>query len=217
MEKRKISIALLIIGIGLFVAAPILGYTLDKVQVVSSTIRINEDSSSGLQKAYAIPVSIQKDQKITIGFAVNRANVTATLKIVGKGYYDQQHALNNTPGSLSGLNFIYSQFVWGQAPSTFTGSSTSRTITNNGYWYVEFGGSTSGDFVISIPGSYVIVVYGSNSGPSSDTIVQFNLLVKVDGPGEFLRDLFYYIGAGVIAIFVFLISYGFYKKLRREI
>ncbi|MHA2399282.1 MAG: hypothetical protein ACXADU_10400 [Promethearchaeota archaeon] len=217
MEKRKMSMALLIIGIGLFVAAPILGYFLDKVEVVNNSIGIYEDSSSGLQKAFAYPVAIQKDQKITIGFSVNRANVTATLKIVGKGYYDQQYALNNTPGSLSGLNFIYSQFVWGQSPSTFTGSSTSRTITNNGYWYIEFGGSTSGDYVISIPGAYVIVVYGSNSGPASDTFVPFNLLVRIDGPGEILKQIFYYAGAGVLAILAIYITFGFYKKLRREI
>ncbi|MHA1886162.1 MAG: hypothetical protein ACW96S_13995, partial [Promethearchaeota archaeon] len=200
MEKRKMSVALLIIGIGLFVAAPILGYFLDKVEVVNNSIGIYEDSSSGLQKAFAVPVTIQKDQKATIGFSVNRANVTATLKIVGKGYYDQQYALNNTPGSLSGLSFIYSQFVWGQSPSTYTGSSTSRTITNNGYWYIEFGGGTSGDYVISIPGAYVIVVYGSNSGPASDTFVPFNLLVRIDGPGEILKQIFYYAGAGVLAI-----------------
>lgn len=211
------SMALLIIGIGLFVAAPILGYFLDKVEVVNNSIGIYEDSSLGLQKAFAVPVTIQKDQKATIGFSVNRANVTATLKIVGKGYYDQQYALNNTPGSLSGLSFIYSQFVWGQSPSTYTGSSTSRTITNNGYWYIEFGGGTSGDFVISIPGAYVIVVYGSNSGPASDTFVPFNLLVRIDGPGEILKQIFYYAGAGVLAILAIYVTFGFYKKLRREI
>ncbi|MHA2391745.1 MAG: hypothetical protein ACXAEX_07230 [Promethearchaeota archaeon] len=218
MVREKILKILLIVGIAVVVAAPILGYTLDKVDLLNRTpVLINEDSSTGLQKAFAFPVSVEKDQKVTIEFSVYYANVSATLKIFGKGYYDQQYALNSTPGGLSGQNFVYSQFVWGQNPSSYTFSTTSIAITNNGYWYIEFAGSTNGDYLISIPGNYVIVVYGTNSGPSAITAVRFNIIIRIDGPGDLLQRIFYYIGSGLIIGLVLLIGYEYYKKMRREL
>ncbi|MHA2283184.1 MAG: hypothetical protein ACXAC5_20270 [Promethearchaeota archaeon] len=215
MQRKKISMIILIVGIAFLVLAPILGYTLDKSTLVERRpATISEDSSAGLTKAFAFGISIGSDQKARIEFSVYYANVTATLKIFGRGYYDQQYALNNTPGGMGGLDFIWSQFVWGQSPSSFTGSATSRTITYNGYWYIEFGGDTSGDYVVSIPGSYVVVVYGNNDGPPANTAVSFNIVIKIDGPGDFLERIFYYIGAGVLLVAVLFISFGYYKKFK---
>ena len=215
MLRKKISMIILIVGIAFLVLAPILGYTLDKSTLVERRpATIGEDSSAGLTKAFAFGFSLASNQKVRIEFSVYYANVTATIKIFGKGYYDQQYALNNTPGGMTGLDFIYSQFVWGQSPSSFTGSSSSRTITYNGYWYVEFAGDTSGDYLISIPGSYVVVVYGNNDGPAAYTSIRFNIIVKIDGPGELLERIFYYIGAGVILAAILFVSFGYYKKFK---
>ncbi len=215
MVKKKISMIILIVGVALLITAPILGYFLDKTVLrKKKPVVIDEDSDDGLKSAFAHPFSIRKDQKITIEFSVYYANVTATLKILGKGYYDQQYALNSTPGGLTGQDFVYSQFVWGQSPSTYTSWDNERSITYNGYWYIEFAGDTSGNYLISIPGSYVIVVYGDNDGPPADTDVSFNIGIKIDGPGDFLEELFYYLGAGVIAVLVLFISYSYYKKFK---
>lgn len=213
MVKKKISI-IFIVGVALLITAPILGYFLDKTVLYErKPVVIDEDSDDGLKSAFAYPFSIRKDQKITIGFSVYYANVTATLKILGKGYYDQQYALNSTPGGLTGQDFVYSQFVWGQSiPSAYTYSGDETSITYNGYWYIEFAGDTSGSYLISIPGSYVIVVYGDNDGPETD--VKFNIVIKIDGPGDLLEEIFYYLGAGVIAALVLFISYSYYKKFK---
>ncbi|TET58676.1 MAG: hypothetical protein E3J52_07850 [Promethearchaeota archaeon] len=213
MVKKKISMIIFIVGVALLITAPILGYFLDKsVLYERKPVVIDEDSDDGLQSAFAYPFSIGKDQKITIEFSVYYANVTATLKILGKGYYDQQKALNSTPGGLTGQDFVYSRFVRGQSPSA--DSDDERSITYNGYWYIEFAGDTDGGYLISIPGSYVIVVYGDNDGPPADTDVLFNIVIKKDGPGDFLEELFYYLGAGVIAALVLFISYSYYKKFK---
>ena len=216
MVKKKISI-IFIVGVALLIAAPILGYFLDKTVLYERKPKvIDEDSDSNLQDAFAYPFSVRRDQKITIGFSVYYANVSATLKILGKGYYDQQYALNSTlPDDLNGQDFVYSQFVWGQSPSSYTNSDDERSITYNGYWYIEFAGDTSGDYLISIPGSYVVVVYGDNDGPPADTDVLFNIVIKIDGPGDLLEEIFYYLGAGVIAALFLFISYSYYKKFKR--
>jgi len=215
MRRKKISMIILIIGIAFLVLAPILGYSFDKTTLTDrSPATIREDSSAGLTRAFAFGISLGSGQIARMEFSVYYANVTATLKIFGRGYYDQQKALNNSPGGMTGLDFIYSQFVYGQSPSTFTGSTSSRTITYNGYWYIEFAGDTSGDYLISIPGSYVVVVYGNNDGPAANTAVSFNIMIKIDGPGDWLARIFYYIGAGVLLAAVLFVSFGYYKKFK---
>ncbi|MHA2008049.1 MAG: hypothetical protein ACXABO_11945 [Promethearchaeota archaeon] len=218
MKKKKLSLIILLIGIILLVSAPILGYTLDKIEILNKRgINIEEDSTFGIESAYDYPISLQEGQKIVIEFSVFYANVSATLIILGKGLYDQQLALNSSPTIISGQYFVYSQFAWGQSPYLYTSSTNSITISNNGYWYIEFAGGTGGDYIISIPGKYVIVIYGDNSGPPIDTSVRFNLKIRIDGPGDFLEELFYYLGTGVMVGLVLLVAYDYYKKLRRGI
>ena len=215
MRRKKISIIILIVGIAFLVLAPILGYTLDKSTLLDRRpITIEENSSLQLTEAYAFGFSLKSGQKVRIEFSNYYADTITYLKIFGKGYYDQQYALDSPPTIMSGLNFVYSQFVWGQSPSIFTYSASSRTITYNGYWYIEFAGSTSGDYLISIPGSYVVVVYGDNDGPPANLDVRFNIIIKIDGPGDFLERIFYYIGAGVILIAILFVSFGYYKKFK---
>ena len=217
--KKTILKIIFIAGVALLILAPILGYTTDKLEEYNrKPVIINEDSSAGLPEAFAFHFSLSSGQKVRIEFSVFYANISATLKIFAKGFYDQQYALNSTPpGGLVGLDFVYSRFVWGQPPpSTYTYSDNEISFgyAEDGYWYIEFAGDTSGDYLISIPGSYVIVIYGDNNGPLSDTTVRFNLVVIMDGPGEFLEELFYYIGVGVIGVAILLLFYGYYKKFK---
>lgn len=217
MKRKLITRLILIFGIIILVLAPILGYTMDKLALYDrSPVTIEEDSKDSLREAFAYHFSFTRKQKVTIEFSVYYANVSATLKILGKGFYDQQHALNSSPSGLNGLYFVYTEFAWGAYPSSYTYSDNVRTFdfSEDGYYYLEFAGGASGDYLVSIPGSYVIVVYGENNGPPSDSIVSFNLRVKIDGPGDFLEELFYYIGAGVIVVTFLFISYGYYKKLK---
>ncbi|MFX1521884.1 MAG: hypothetical protein ACFFCC_00115 [Promethearchaeota archaeon] len=216
MKRRRIFLVFLFIGIGCLIVAPILGYTLEKTNLYNrSPVRIEEDSTTDVNNAFALQFSIKSNQKVRISFSVYYANITATLKIFGKGYFEQQRALNSSPDTdMTGLYFVYSQFVWGQSPSSFTNDATSRTITYNGYWYIEFAGSTNGDYLISIPGTYVVVVYGDNDGPVSILDVFFNISVDIDGPGETLERVFYYIGAGVILIAILFVSFGYYKSFK---
>jgi len=216
MLRKKISMIILIVGIAFLVLAPILGYTLDKSTLVERRpATINEDSSADLTKAYAFGFSLTSNQKVSIEFSVYYANVTATIKIFGKGYYDQQYALINSPTGMSGMDFLYSQVVWGQSTPSPTGSGSSIQITNNGYWNIDFAGDTTfGTYLVSIPGPYVVVVYGINGGPPANVDVRFNIVIKIDGPGELLERIFYYIGAGVILAAILFVSFGYYKKFK---
>lgn len=214
MEKREKLVVL--IGIILLIAGPILGFFLDKITLFSAAqVTIPETSDADIQDAFAFHVGLTRNQKLAIEFSVYYPDISATIKIVGKGAYDAAYAINDDPDNLGGQSFVYSQFNWGQEPYQSTYSTTSRTINEDGYYYIEFAGSTNGDYLISEPGDYVVVVYGTNAGSPTD--VYFNVTVKMDGPGDFLQNLLLTIGIIILVCFVLYFSYGYLNKLRRGI
>ena len=216
MEKRAKIV--LLIGIILIIAAPILGFFLDKLILYSAapvTPPIQETSDTDIANAYNFPVSLAKNQKLVVEFSIYYPDVSATLKILGKGAYEAAVATNANPNGITGENFVYSEFTWGQSPSSSTVSTNSRNINEDGYWYIEFAGTTSGDYLVPRPGDYVVVVYGTNSGSSTD--VTFNITIKTDGPGEFLQYLLLAIGIIILVVFALYFSYSYLNKLRRSV
>jgi hypothetical protein len=210
MEK-KIKILILICVI-LIILGPILGLALNKVILVNQSFVISETSNTDIQNATAYEFTLSKGQKIAIEFSVNTANVTATLKILGKGAYDQAYEASSNPGPITGKNLIYSQFAFGQTPASQSASATSRSITNDGFWYIEFAGDTTGDYLISVPGDYVVIVYGTNSFATN---VYFNLVIKMDGPGAIVETLLILIGVGALVAIMLLVTIGYLKKTGR--
>ena len=214
MQKREKIIVL--IGLILIVAGPILGFFLDKLIVFSAApATIQETSDTDIQDAFAFPVGLARNQKLVIEFSVYYADISATVKILGKGAYDAAYAINANPGPLGGESFVYCQFNWGQEPYQSTYSTTSLSITDDGYYYIEFAGSTNGDYLISEPGDYVVIIYGTNGG--SPTEVYFNVTLKIDGPGELLQNLLLAVGIIILVCYVLFLSYGYLNKLRRGI
>jgi hypothetical protein len=217
MEKRVKIIV--IVGILLIIAAPILGFFLDKLILYSAAPvnpPIQETSNTDIADAYNYPVTLARNQKLVIEFSIYYPNISATVKILGLGAYEAAVATNANPNGITGESFVYSEFTWGQNPSSSTVSTNSRSITEDGYWYIEFAGTTSGDYLVSRPGDYVVVVYGTNSGSSSTDVI-FNITIKADGPGEFLQYLLLAIGIIILVIFALYFSYSYLNKLRRNV
>ncbi len=219
MDSKKLLKLFLILAVILIIAGPLLGFFLDKVTIesreASNPLIIQESSTTTIRDAYHKDITLSRNQMIIIEFSVYYPDVSADLIILGKGTYDQEFAADNPPPG-SGLTFLYSEFTYGQ-PATYSSSpATVVTISNDGYWYIEFAGGYSGvggDYLISRPGNYVVVVYGNNVGPGTE--VTFNLTVKVDGPGDFLEELFLTIGILLLACCAIFYAYSYLNKLRR--
>ncbi len=199
--------AYLIVGIAIicFILGPLLGVFLKKTYVYQAKPEvIQEDSVSGITRAFAQPVTIAKDQKLIIEIAEFYPNSTVTLKILAKSTYESAVIANSTPGSISGLEFVYSVFGWGTSPSGGTQGATALGLPTNGlYLYIEFMGTRSGDALISWPGDYVVIVYGYNTGGPTDLNVSFDISIAVDGPGDELSNIFILVGI-VLLIFYFI-------------
>jgi hypothetical protein len=217
VERKKLSAIIILIGVICLVLSPILGWALEKQVLVDNSqniVTIDEASYGNIRYAYAFPFTITRGHKVTVEFSVSYPDTDAYLKIIGKIYYETAYAGNASSSGLTGLSFIYSQFAIGQDPASLTNNAISRTINDQGFWYIEFAGGVSGDYLVFYPGDYYVIVYGQNGAPS-DANVRFNILIKIDSIGDVLAQIFLYIGFIAVVIGILFLIYGYVTKLRR--
>ena len=202
--KKKTAYIIIGIGLACLVLGPFLGILLDKMTIYERKPEvIQEDSSTSIRNSFAHLVTLSKDQKLIVEISEFYPNSSVTIRIIAKSVYDREFSLDNPPPS--GLQFVYSEFGWGTSPAGSTDWATSLNLPSNGiYFYIEFMGHRTGDSLISWPGDYYVIVYGSNSGPPSDTNVTFDITIKVDGPGETLNNFLILIGALILVVYVML-------------
>ena len=211
MEK-KIKIFLLI-GIILLFLGPTLGFFLDKLNLYDQNVSIPETSNSNIQDAFAFEFSLGQNQKLVAEFSVSTPNDTLILKFMRKANFDEEYAASTNPTTLTGLRFIYNQFVFMSDPTVNEAFSVS--IAESGQYYIEFSGdaTASGNHLISIPGDYVLFVYGVDS--QAGTHVAFNIKIRADGPGEIIELWCILIGLIILVALMLLATYGYLKKTGR--
>jgi len=204
--KKKTAYIIIGISIACLILGPVMGLLLDKMIIYDKDSElIREDSSSGLTKAFYKPVTLSKDQKLIVEISEFYPNTSITIKIIAKSVFDRAFSLNSTPSGISGLWFVYSEFGWGSSPAGSTDDATALSLPSSGmYFYIEFMGDRTGDSLISWPGDYFVIVYGTNSGPASVREVYFDISIKVDGPGETLNNLLIVIGALILVAYAML-------------
>jgi hypothetical protein len=202
--KKKTAYIILGIGTICLLLGPIFGVALDKMTIYDSKPEIiQEDSADGMTKAFAYPVTLNRDQKLIIEISDFYQNSYVTIRILANSVYQRAYSLNSTTSGVSGLQFVYSEFGYGATPAGSTVGTNTLTLPANGiFFYIEFMGDRTGDSLISWPGDYYVVVYGSNSGPASEINVLFDIQIKVDGPGEALYNFFILIGVLIILIYL---------------
>jgi len=201
--KKKTAYIILGIGAICLILGPIFGVVLDKMTIYDSKPEIIQEDSVRITKAFAFPVTLNRDQKLIIVISDFYPNSSVTIRILAKSTYDRAYSENDTTSSVSGLQFVYSEFGYGTTPAGSTNGANTLTLPASGiFFYIEFMGDRTGDSLISWPGDYYVVVYGSNSGPASNLNVLFDIHIKVDGPGEALYNAFILIGVLIILIYL---------------
>jgi hypothetical protein len=210
--EKKIKIILLI-SVILLLLGPTLGFFLDKITLCDQNVSIPETSNTNIQDAFAFDFSLGKNQKIVVEFSVSTPNDSLTLKFMRKANFDEEYAASTAPTSITGLRFIYNQFVFMSDPTV--NDALSVAISESGQYYIEFSGdaTTSGNHLISVPGDYVAFVYGTDS--QAGTHVAFNIKIRADGPGAMIELWCILIGIIVLVAIMLLTTYGYLNKTRR--
>ena len=180
-----------------------------------------EDWKRSIDLAYSKEFTLGQDQTCHITFKNNYENVTVFLKIFSIGVYDQLVADNDTSGtgsSLYGTGLTMRKYIRSMYQDiSDVGLQSSVTILTISWDDSET--SEEADFkgnnLQSVPGTYVVVVYGWNedSVNTDNDEITFDLTITVDGPGQILFEIFLLSGVVLItAVLVFL----FYSFIKRE-
>ncbi len=223
MEKLKLKKTikvLLTMGLLFLILGPIVGEMAEKVLIHDESNKlIDQESEISFHNVSSYEISIKKNQKITIEFSVYSQNVTASLKIVGKGLFDSEYMKNDTggPQNVSGRYFLISKPAWGGNPSYYGETQTVVSCVQDDYYYIEFmgDGRESGNLIWNEPGDYVIFIYGSNSYNMSTEVI-YNIEIYKDGPSTEIKKWCSYIGWALILIAGLVIINDSMKKLRSE-
>lgn len=209
----------LVAGMLFILFAPTVGGLFETIRVKNDEDQnISDDSAVSFHDVAAYEISIKRGQKFIIKFSVYTVNVSASLKIVGKGLFDSEYQKNatNAPQTVTGKYFLVSKPAWGYDPSVSEDTQTVVTCIQDDFYYLEFmgDGQSSNDLIWNEPGDYVIFVYGSNLFVNSTSGVTFNLEILKSGPSNVITDIFYLLGLGVILIAGLVIGMRMLNKWR---
>jgi ABC-type molybdate transport system substrate-binding protein len=210
-KVNKISTSMLIIGIiCVAVAGPVMTYGLSTWPVVpQGTQTIQETSMSNITYAYAYRFTIMNDEQISAKVSCTFVNNTVTVKILTASVYERamKGLPDWNPGTPTGLDFMRSQPTIGTNPAS-TSVTSYTTTTTNSYAFIDFVG-TSGRIS---PGSYVLIVYGDNSGTATDTNVKFDLQITQEIFGRMWGRIVNMVGWCLIIVFGVLAMVLYIKK-----
>ncbi len=167
---------MLIIGIiCVAVAAPVMTYGLSTWPVVpQGTQTIQETSMTNITRAYSFRFTITYDEQVSAKVGCTYDNNTVTVKILTASIYDaaMRGSPNWSPATPTGLSFIRSQPTFGDTTPSHTDVTSYTTSTTNSFAFIDF----AGDSGRIAPGTYVLIVYGDNTGVGS-TDVKFDLQI----------------------------------------
>ena len=222
MEKLKLKKTikvLLTLGLLFLILGPIVGEMTETVLIYDESSKlVDQESEISFQDVDAYEIKIKKNQKITIKFSVYSQNVTASLKIVGKGLFDSEYTKNNTyaPPNVSGRYFLISKPTWSGDPSWYEETQRVVSCVQDDFYFIEFmGDGNSGGLIWNEPGDYVIFVYGTNSYNMSSEVL-YNIEIYKDGPSALIKTWFSSIGWGMIIVAGLIILNYPIKKYRSE-
>jgi len=122
MKSIKKLKFLLVVGLLFLILGPIVGEMSETILIYDeSNESIDQESEKSFHNVTSYEINIKKNQKITIKFSVYSENVTASLKIVGKGLFDSEYTKNDTygPPNVTGRYFLISRPTWSGDPSWY--------------------------------------------------------------------------------------------------
>ena len=217
LKAKKILEVLLTMGLLFLILGPIVGEMAETILIHDESNKlVDQESEISFHNVDSYEINIKKNQKITIKFSVYSQNVTASLKIFGKGLFDSECAKNDTygPQNVSGRYFLISKPTWSSDPRWSGYTQTVVTCVQDDFYYIEFlGDGNSGNTIWNEPGEYVIFVYGSNSYNMS-TEVLYNIEIYKDGPSTLIKNWCSSIGWAMLIVAGLVIINDSIKKFR---
>jgi hypothetical protein len=230
LDREKSIKILLLAGIICLILSPILGFALARMPVYGASDETTDERYDhlGVQSAFYKEFTLGTNQRAMIYAAVdNYLNVSINIKIVKKGEMEKAllDNINDTFANLAALWCIYSQPQFDNTPGgTDVVETTTVTLDYDlgggpSYAYIEFmGASDGGDNLRTRPGGYYVVIEGANDDPGggwqADTIVRFDIDIKVEGPGRTIMTVFAIVG---LLLLIGSIGYALVNSIKTSV
>jgi len=223
LATEKNAKILFLIGIICLILSPILGMAAAKIPVYEEGFdaangnkkTIYENSTNSLSECYVLQFSLGKDQVCYAELSVPYLNSSVNIIFFSAAEFNTEAAKEDPPGTLRapnagwGISFLDSIFDAYATPND--NGATTLAVGQGEYHYLEFMGAGTGDNIWTMPGDYVVLIWGSNSGSHpDDELVSFDIIVSIEGPGDLLSTIFSAVGfivltiVGLIAIAILL-------------
>ncbi len=182
-------------------------------------LQINEISASNTTDCYHKEFRLEKGYLFSALISNYYDNITIRVKFVTKLTYLQENSSQIDPDTNPGEYFIATPYVYPDTPTTTPTVITSLTINQDDSYRLDFmgdGTTTGTDRLWSLPGDYVILVWGTNSTNfATNENILFDIEIQVDGLDDLLFSTL-----GIISIIVLIaacvmsILYAITKKRR---
>ena len=227
MEQKKIMLLLILVGfLCMLVVAPILGFALNRITTYQSAPEgetTDQRYDNDMQAAFHSEFALGNNQRAIIKVSVaNYQNISCRIMILAKAIYNKFMADNTTINGENGLRFIWGNPEYADVPGSGDWLDTlflnlaytaTRTAT------IEFmGDSDTSSNLISIPGTYYVVIQGANDDPgtswTANEIVTFDVTVSVQGPGRTVSAIFVLIGFILVLLPFVAFSLQYIKDFR---
>ena len=179
-------------------------------------LSFNSIAADNISDCHARRFSLSKGQSCSVEISDRYENVTAiTIMFLTYEEYTLRVIEDRDPDDVV---IVRQQFIWRylEYPQGVGDSDNSNRYTLgviDVVYLIDFIGGGSGSNLVSIPGDYVVVVWGTTS---FGTTVKTNLKIVVDGLGDTLRNVFFTMGWIVLlAACVITVVYIIYNKKNR--
>jgi hypothetical protein len=204
IEKEQLKILIPVILGVLFIFISIIADPAFKTTVLNAENDANnnthKNSANDFDIAYTKEFSLKQGERIYAKFSVDTENMTVNLLILSKAQYLTLSSANATaPNAVNGLGLSLTYVTFNPDITSVppfggpAGAEVTQTkLTYAGSVQLEFGGATNGaGGVLSVPGDYIIMVWGTNDWANDPSLtIPFSLLVTTEGPWYTIEVLF---------------------------
>ena len=188
-------------------------------------LTIQEATADNISDSYVKRFHLSQGQRLTVEISDRYINVTNVRVMFMTLENYQNHVLLDTdpdnvpdgPGN-DNIECVYSYSIYPQGSVRSDDYRLPISVKDVVYKIDFLGGDDGGETgdLISVPGDYVVVIWGENDSTFGHTQVKIDLKILIDGLGDTLRNVFFTMGWIVLlAACVITVVYIIYNKKNR--
>lgn len=220
MKLKIASISIAIIGIASLVFTQVGAQYFEEFLLVDAQPRVlNTNSAVYVNQSFNTVFTLKQGYKCDVVISNIYDNngsedIGVDLRFVPLGTYLNARENPTDPDSLTSLYFQEIEYKYPDNPTRDADNEVSGgVIDENEVYTYEFMGNGDTNDIWSLPGQYAVIIWVTNSGLG--TTGSFGVRISVDGQGDLLRTIFYWLG-GILILVAAILAVAYIILNRRR-